>query len=717
MAIRILWRGFTRLAEFLELRTTASEMAVIAEARLFDPGWYLERNPQVVRRGLDPLAHYLAHGAVQGRNPHPLFDDEWYLAQNPDVALAEVNPLLHYITQGASEGRDPHPLFDSDWYLAKNPDVALAEVNPLAHYIRQGAFEGRDPHPLFDSDWYLAQNSDAAAKGVNPLIHYIATGASEGRDPHPLFDSDWYLAENPDVARQGINPLAHYIQDGSSEGRHPHPLFDNDWYLSQNPALAQMGIDPLAHYVAHGATAGCEPNRFFRTPFYVALNPDAGKPDTTPLTHYLAGNNRLQDRREAAFTGAAACFESLAAVEPELLRSVAPQGIQNLTYVTGQSRGRVAAAWRKLFDSLLQTYDRMIFIPSLGLSTTDVVGLNILAAAQQRHGLSSTLLVINEEPDLSGQCAIPPGSHVRVVSELHPRLSAVDRADIIAHLIYHLQPKAVLNVADPSLWQAIEEHGPALSRVASLHGWLTPRTRAPDGRFSGLTDRYFRSCFPYMTRLYSDTAYLRDLLVREYGVPVGLKERLAIIYCPARPDRARFTSRPDKTSGSRVFWAIGEPDENFASLVMQVAGRCPDVTFELHSAREDLRIAAAGVSAPNVLQQTAHPSFAVEGASYTAFFCTSIGDGLPATMIDMAALGVPVVASEVSGISELVDAETGWPVGNDRQGDGYVAALYQIERKPEEAARRVANMLARIGSRHSWDRFVNDLSQAPCFLD
>ena len=53
-----------------------------------------------------------------------------------------MNPLAHYLRQGALEGRDPNPLFDSDWYLQQNPDVAKAGVNPLAHYLRAGAGEG-----------------------------------------------------------------------------------------------------------------------------------------------------------------------------------------------------------------------------------------------------------------------------------------------------------------------------------------------------------------------------------------------------------------------------------------------------------------------------------------------------------------------------------------------------------------------------------------------
>ena len=51
--------------------------------------------------------HY--NQTVRKITKYGLFDGPWYLARNPDVAQAGVNPLAHYIASGASEGRAPHP--------------------------------------------------------------------------------------------------------------------------------------------------------------------------------------------------------------------------------------------------------------------------------------------------------------------------------------------------------------------------------------------------------------------------------------------------------------------------------------------------------------------------------------------------------------------------------------------------------------------------------
>jgi hypothetical protein len=70
---------------------------VIAWSGLFDREWYLENYPDVAAWGIDPIRHYVQHGATEGRNPNSSFDTRTYLSFNPDVAAAGVNPFAHYL--------------------------------------------------------------------------------------------------------------------------------------------------------------------------------------------------------------------------------------------------------------------------------------------------------------------------------------------------------------------------------------------------------------------------------------------------------------------------------------------------------------------------------------------------------------------------------------------------------------------------------------------
>jgi glycosyltransferase involved in cell wall biosynthesis/SAM-dependent methyltransferase len=128
-----------------EARRRHSDRRCIEESGLFDASWYLATYPDI--KGVDPLSHYLQHGAAEGRDPHPFFDTSFYVASYPDVASAGVNPLVHFIAHGWKELRRPHPGFDTGFYLDAYPDVRQQGVNPLVHYVRHGALEGRAPRP------------------------------------------------------------------------------------------------------------------------------------------------------------------------------------------------------------------------------------------------------------------------------------------------------------------------------------------------------------------------------------------------------------------------------------------------------------------------------------------------------------------------------------------------------------------------------------------
>jgi hypothetical protein len=72
---------------------------------VFFAEWYLESYPDIKESGLDPVAHYVQHGARESRDPSPFFDTDFYVSTYPDVSRSGMNPMLHYIERGVAEDR------------------------------------------------------------------------------------------------------------------------------------------------------------------------------------------------------------------------------------------------------------------------------------------------------------------------------------------------------------------------------------------------------------------------------------------------------------------------------------------------------------------------------------------------------------------------------------------------------------------------------------
>ncbi len=70
----------------------------------FDPAYYVEQYEDVQRARMDPLYHFIRHGAAELRNPNSWFDTGFYVRSNADVVDSDVNPFWHYLAHGRTEG-------------------------------------------------------------------------------------------------------------------------------------------------------------------------------------------------------------------------------------------------------------------------------------------------------------------------------------------------------------------------------------------------------------------------------------------------------------------------------------------------------------------------------------------------------------------------------------------------------------------------------------
>jgi hypothetical protein len=203
------------------------------------------------------LWHYSVAGWREGRDPAPWFSVEAYLKENPDVLRSGIEPLAHFLTRGRREGREVTAsrharayLRQVDWSPKRwSPDDVQADWLPSA---RRTSAPAAPPIPQaeqraavaseFDAGFYLAANPDVAAHGMPPLDHFLATGWREGRDPNARFSVRDYLENYPDVMAAGLNPFAHFLIAGRAEGRASrHDLgFQYDLIARMKPVEARL---------------------------------------------------------------------------------------------------------------------------------------------------------------------------------------------------------------------------------------------------------------------------------------------------------------------------------------------------------------------------------------------------------------------------------------------------------------------------------------------
>ena len=204
---------------------------VIATA--LDGAFYRAVYPDLAVGDVDPVAHYVASGWREGRDPAPWFSTADYVKAHPDAVRAGWNPLHHYLIRGTREGREITRSKHADAYV-----LARTRLGQPVGWRYEALFPPSEPDPLaeaalnrlrqqelvaaeFDEAFYGRLNPDVLQTDVEPLDHFMGAGWREGRDPNPSFSIRDYLETYPDIAQAGINPFVHYLETGRAEGRSP----------------------------------------------------------------------------------------------------------------------------------------------------------------------------------------------------------------------------------------------------------------------------------------------------------------------------------------------------------------------------------------------------------------------------------------------------------------------------------------------------------------
>jgi glycosyltransferase involved in cell wall biosynthesis len=212
-----------------------------------------------------------------------------------------------------------------------------------------------------------------------------------------------------------------------------------------------------------------------------------------------------------------------------------------------------------------------------------------------------------------------------------------------------------------------------------------------------------------MTTAITDNDSLRRTLAKRFSIPENEARKIRLIYTPAKTEVGR---EPLTRTGSeaslagrrpRILWAGRLDRQKRFDLLIDIAAAMPDVDFLCWG--KAVLDAPPNLSAlpANVRMQGAFASFDdLPLGEAEGFLYTSAWDGLPTILIELGARGVPIVASAVGGVPELIDEACGWPVPGDAGREAYVAALRDLLAHPQTRHARAAQLQRKIAAQHGW---------------
>lgn len=358
-------------------------------------------------------------------------------------------------------------------------------------------------------------------------------------------------------------------------------------------------------------------------------------------------------------------------------------------------------------------YDHIVLVPFGKLGGADLVA-GILSAALAQRG--RTLILRTDLSDWDRPDWYPETAPAIDISVPFAQLS--DRPRALYLLLRQIGARQVWNVNSRLGFDMLALYGERLALQSKLHAYYFCADRDPAGNEVGYPIWYFANVLPHLTAALCDSAYLAGTLRQRYSLPANLAARVVTVYTPARTpvsdmalvDR-QFEGRAIRKRG-RVLWGGRLDRQKRFDLVVALARAMPDVDFEawgkavldtppdLSTLPANLRLNAPFTDYAELPLQDA------DGWLYTSEW-----DGLPTILIELGALGMPIVASAVGGVPELIDDGTGWPVDPQTGPEGYEAALRSMLADPQARRSRAAALQRRIAERHSGAAYTQAVAE------
>ena len=211
----------------------------IKKNNLFDIGYYLKNNKDVMSTGKDPFIHYLYHGFRENRDPNAKFNSNYYLTNYSDARKSNLNPLIHYSLYGIQDGRRTKIKI-----AIKIPVPSWKTANDWGDYhfalALQKEFEKKGCDVIIQilTEWYNSDDDDCD-------VVLVLRGIQKYRPNNKHFNIMWNISHPDEI-------------DIDEYNQYDYVLIASEIWADKIKELADVPVETMFQC--------CDPDLFYREP-------------------------------------------------------------------------------------------------------------------------------------------------------------------------------------------------------------------------------------------------------------------------------------------------------------------------------------------------------------------------------------------------------------------------------------------------------------------
>jgi glycosyltransferase involved in cell wall biosynthesis len=362
-----------------------------------------------------------------------------------------------------------------------------------------------------------------------------------------------------------------------------------------------------------------------------------------------------------------------------------------------------------------ECYTHVFAIPWLKRGGADLVTLTHINLAARTPG-NRVLVLMTEPGDSPWIYRIP--AEVDIVNAslfVGSDISHDDFLLIISRLLVQLQVDVLHVINSRHVWEVVSRYGLALSQKTKIFASIYCDDYDRYGQPVGFARQYLPDCYRHLSFVFSDNNAFPALLHRTYGYPLDL---FRVLKSPVDMSLSVQPSRMPE--GKRVLWAGRLDRQKRPDLLLGVAKALPNVQFVVFgdSVLDHKSEEISGLK--KLMNVQMRGGFdGVESLpfdDYPVFLYTSQWDGTPTMVIAAALASIPVVASCVGGVGDIITEERGYPVTDIENIATYVYRINQVLDNPALAENKALAAREYVLKEHMGDAFAQALLDVPGYM-
>lgn len=388
--------------------------------------------------------------------------------------------------------------------------------------------------------------------------------------------------------------------------------------------------------------------------------------------------------------------------------------VSEVEFYTNTDKFNIGRALRLIVEPLKAMPDYVFIIPWLRTGGADKVVLNYIEALSRIHpewhfAVITTLCDQNE-----WKSKLPKNAYLLDFANITKDLEGYERENVFSRLLVELRCRRIHLINSQYGYDYISNHKELITENFDLAVSVFNYEFIPGSNCKGVyeyADPYLVDIYEETKKIYTDNKAFMERCIARNGF---LEKKFSVHYQPIEIEKAKRTEK-EKGEKTKIFWASRIAYQKNPEVLIEIAKKLDSNKYEIDlygELDEDYKKS----DFENIPSLTYRGKFnglkSINTSDYDLFLYTSRSDGVPNTVLEVANLEIPIVASNVGGVGEFIkNKETGYLVEDFEDTDEYIKAIQEFEKHPKEAVKYAENAKKLLKKQHSWESFIETLKK------